>query len=271
MAAISSGPHRRPRGVRLCAAAIALAAPAAAERVDVGQELERLMQVHGFTMKPADLETTRDIDARAEGEALVPRLRLLLEDFDHIIVQTPDGGVERVLILGEKVPYVPPPPQASDAEPETAEADTGAEGEIVLDTQRKGNSHAITLTLEGGNGRRVQRVLLLDTGADYVVLPTSLIGPLAIPPGSLRPQSVQTANGTVDAQIGQLTAVWLQDQRITDVDAAFIEDARLGGSALLGMSVLSRFKVTLDDEANQVVLQGKGPGAAEEPAPEDNP
>jgi clan AA aspartic protease (TIGR02281 family) len=250
--------------VVLCAGLIAMAAPVAAERVDVARELERLMQAHGFTMKPADLESTRDIRARAEGEALIPRLRVLLEDFDHIIVQGPGGGVERVLILGEKVPYVPP---AVDPGPETAQAGPGAAGDIVLDTQRKGTSHAVTLTLEGGNGRRVQRVLLLDTGADYVVLPTSLIGPLSIPPDSLRPQSVQTANGTVDAQIGQLAAVWLADRRIADVDAAFIEDARLGGSALLGMSVLSRFKVTLDDDANQVVLHGKGSGDAAE-APE---
>jgi clan AA aspartic protease (TIGR02281 family) len=236
-----------------------VAATARAERVDVGAELERLMGIHGFDMRPADLATARDVQGRAEGEDLIPRLRMLLENFDHIIVQTPGGGVERVLILGEKAPYVPPPPETAEAEPapEGEGADASTEGEIVLDSQRRGSSHAVTLTLEGSGGRRMQRMLLLDTGADYVVLPTSLIAPLAISAGELRSQPVQTANGTVDAQIGKLTAVWLGGQRITDVDAAFIDDERLGGNALLGMSVLGRFRVTIDDEANQIVLGSK--------------
>lgn len=236
-----------------------VAATARAERVDVGAELERLMGIHGFDMRPADVATARDVQGRAEGEDLIPRLRMLLENFDHIIVQTPGGGVERVLILGEKAPYVPPPPETAEAEPpsEGSGLDASTEGDIVLDSQRKGSSHAVTLTLEGSGGRRMQRMLLLDTGADYVVLPTSLIAPLAISAGELRSQPVQTANGTVDAQIGKLTAVWLGGQRITDVDAAFIDDERLGGNALLGMSVLGRFRVTIDDEANQIVLGSK--------------
>ncbi len=255
-------PRRRRRLAvlaRVCLGATLLAAAEAqAERVDVGAELERLMGIHGFNMRPADLASAREVEGRAEGEALIPRLRTLLENFDHVIVQAPGGGVERVLILGEKAPYVPPPPETAQAEPTAGDdGEPPAEGDIVLDSQRKGSSHAVTLTLEGSGGRRMQRMLLLDTGADYVVLPSSLIAPLAIPPNALRSQPVQTANGTVEAQIGKLTAVWLGGQRITDVDAAFIEDERLGGNALLGMSVLGRFRVTIDDDANQIVLGSK--------------
>ena len=257
-------PRRRRRLAvlaRVCLGATLLAAAEVqAERVDVGAELERLMGIHGFNMRPADLASAREVEGRAEGEALIPRLRTLLENFDHVIVQAPGGGVERVLILGEKAPYVPPPPAPADR-PGRARGRgrrrAAAEGDIVLDSQRKGSSHAVTLTLEGSGGRRMQRMLLLDTGADYVVLPSSLIAPLAIPPNALRSQPVQTANGTVEAQIGKLTAVWLGGQRITDVDAAFIEDERLGGNALLGMSVLGRFRVTIDDDANQIVLGSK--------------
>jgi clan AA aspartic protease (TIGR02281 family) len=232
---------------------------AQAAQVDVAEELERLMAAHGFTMKTADLEATREIEGRIESDELIPRLRVLLEGFDHIIVQKPGGGVERVLILGAKIPYTPPAKTADTGAEDTpeAEAEAGAKVEIVLETQRKGTSHAITLTLEGENGKRVQQVLLLDTGADFVVLPSSLIGPLAIRPSDLRRQSVQTANGTVDAQLGTLAAVWLGDQRIPGIKTAFIDDARLGGNALLGMSVLGRFRVTIDDDNNQVVLAGK--------------
>ena len=228
------------------------------DRVDVAEELERLMAAHGFTMKPADLEATRESEGRIESDELIPRLRVLLEGFDHIIVQKPGGGVDRVLILGAKVPYTPPPPQAAESGEEKAtETEGGAQAEIVLETQRKGTSHAMTLTIEGENGKRVQQVMLLDTGADFVVLPASLIGPLGLRPNNLRRQSVQTANGTVDAQLGTLAAVWLGNQRVPGIAAAFIEDARLGGNSLLGMSVLGRFRVTIDDENNQVVLAGK--------------
>jgi clan AA aspartic protease (TIGR02281 family) len=241
--------------------ALALAAAAsAAPQVDVAQELERLMGAYGFAMKEPDLESTRESKGRAEGEELLPRLKLLLEGFDHIIVQRPDGGVERVLILGEKAPMAaasrPPAQQAADGE-EDPEAEPAEEGEIVIETQRKGTSHAITLALEGNNGKRVQRVLLLDTGADYVVLPASIIPQLGLPPNALRRQAVQTANGPVEARLGRLPAIWLGGQRVEGVETAFIEDDRLGGNSLLGMSVLGRFRVTIDDENNRVTLAGR--------------
>jgi aspartyl protease family protein len=227
-----------------------------APQVEVAQELERLMAVHGFTMKPADLDATREKQGRAEDTDLLPHLRVLLEGFDHVIVQSPQGGVERVLILGEKVPYVPPPPVAATPGAAPADGEESA-GETVLETQRVGASHAVTLTLEGANGRRVQRLLLVDTGADYVVLPSSLIGQLGLAPEGLRQQQVQTANGPTDAALGTLPAVWLKDQRIAGIEVAFIEDSRLGGNALLGMSLLGRFRLTIDDEQGRLVLGGQ--------------
>ncbi len=224
-------------------------------QVDVAEELERLMASSGFTMKPTQLEATRRSIGRAEGEELVPRLRMLLERFDHVIVQKPDGGVERVIILGEKTAVPPPPPTSAQSEEQvTEEGEAAPAAEIVVQTQRKGTSHALMLGLEGENGKRVERPLLLDTGADYVVLPNSLIVPLGINPQRLRRQVVQTANGTVDAQIGTLTAIWFGNQRVSRVATAFIDDTRLGGNALLGMSVLGRFRVTIDDAKNLVLL-----------------
>lgn len=220
-----------------------------AAQVEVAPELERLMAQYGFQMKPADLESTRDQQGRAEeGAELLPRLRALLAGFNHIIVQSGQGGVERVLILGVKAPYTPPPPsgQAPAAPPAT--------GDITLETQRMGSSHAVTLMLEGTNGRRVQRLLLVDTGADYVVLPSSLIGQLGLAPDALHSQQVQTANGNVEAVLGTLPAIWLKQQRVAEVPVAFIEDGRLGGNALLGMSLLGRFRVTIEDEQNRLVL-----------------
>lgn len=226
------------------------AASVGAAQVEVAGELEGLMARYGFEIRPAHLELTRERQGRAEGTELIPRLRVLLEDFNYIIVQAPGGGVQRVLILGAKEPYTPP------ATPPIA-APSGAPSEIVLDTQRVGASHTVTLTLEGEGGRRIQRVLLVDTGADYLVLPNSLIPQLGLAPERLRQQQVQTANGNVDALLGSLPAVWLKDQRVTGIEAAFIEDGRLGANALLGMSLLGRFRVTIEDEKNRLVLGTK--------------
>ncbi len=227
-------------------------------QVEVAAELESLMAQYGFQMDREHLDATRQAQGRADGVDLLPRLNTLLEGFDYVIVQGPQG-VERVLILGAKAPYSAPPPAATEEAPQSDPPPTEPEtkAEIVLESQRKGTSHALALTLEGDNGQRVPRVLLLDTGADFVVLPASLISQLGIRPGALRSQRVQTANGAVEAKLGTLAALWLGDQRVPRVEAAFIDDSRLGGNSLLGMSVLGRFRVTIDDEQNRVVLSGQ--------------
>ena len=66
-----------------------------------------------------------------------------------------------------------------------------------------------------------------------------------------------TANGPVDALLGSLPAVWLKDQRVTGIEVAFIEDGRLGGNALLGMSLLGRFRFTMENESNRLLLGAK--------------
>ncbi len=223
-------------------------------QVELAAELERLKSQHGFEVR--GIAQTAGARARAEGDGLLARLHTLLEDFDHVIVQTPDGGVERLIILGEKVAYVPQPMVETNGE-EDAQVEIGEEGEIILPTQRKGVSHTVTLALEGPNRRRVQQALLVDTGADQVVLPSSLLGSLGIPPSSLRNQRVQTANGPVAARVGTLDGVWLGETQITDVAVAFIEDSRLGGQSLLGMSVLGRFLITIDDDNDQLILKEK--------------
>jgi clan AA aspartic protease (TIGR02281 family) len=261
-----------------------------ADQVDVAEELQRLADAHGFSVK--GLEQTEEVQGRAEGEDLVPRLRRLLEDFNHVIVQAPAKGVERVIILGAKVPYEPPPPPQPEApegdeetpegkaeQPEGEQPDAEAQGgekaeteesgedagsaelamstDIILDTTRRGSQHIVGIGLEGRGGNRVQESLLVDTGADRVVLPASLIARLGISPRDLKQREMQTANGKSSARIGTIRALWLGGTRVTNVDVAFIDDAKLGSSGLLGMSVLGRYKLTIDDERSQITLSSK--------------
>ena len=82
----------------------------------------------------------------------------------------------------------------------------------------------------------------------------------------LRPSEMQTANGKVQARIASQPAVWLGQSRIENVRAAFLEDQMLGNSGLLGMSVLSRFTLTIDDKGNRLTLDAKGGGQGGAPA-----
>lgn len=227
----------------------------ASSMVNIADELELLQAQYGFELR--GIEQTASMEGRAEGTDLASRLRVLLDNFDYVMVQDAAGGVDRVIILGEKVAVVAPP-MVVDSSDSADRTDPG-EGElgdsIVLKTQRQGTSHTVTLTLEGRDGKSVRQVLMVDTGSDHVVLPASLIAPLGISPSDLEQQTVQTANGTVAARLGTLGAVYLDEiNRVEGVSVAFIEDGRLGGNALLGMSLLGRFLVTIDDEQNRLTL-----------------
>ncbi len=214
-------------------------------QVEVAAELRRLSAEFGFALR--GVERSEGIKARAGGGSLPDRLRLLLEDVDHVIVQRPDGGIERIIILGEKGVYIPPP-AGNGSQPESGEA-------IVLATQRQGSSHLVTLGLEGSTGiPQIQATLLIDTGAERVVLPASWMPRLGLASENLAAQTVQTANGLVEALIGRLPAIWVGPKRIEDVEVAFIDDQRLGGAALAGMSLLGRFRMTIDDAKNQLSL-----------------
>ena len=240
-----------------CAALLGAGGPwagAAAAQVDVGTELERLAAEHGFEVTGA--EHLQEATGRAEGDEPYARLRLLLERFDHIILQAPDGKVSRVIVLGRATPGVMIPKTViGTAAPEEGESENAEAGaDVELETIRNGGQHSVSVSLEGPNGERVERVLLIDTGADTVVLPKSLIGELGIDQGKLGARDVQTANGRAQASIGRLQGLWLGDQRLSNVEVAFLDDSNLGSPGLLGMNVLGRYRMTIDDEHNTLKL-----------------
>jgi clan AA aspartic protease (TIGR02281 family) len=228
-----------------------LAASAAeAWQVDVAEELARLAADYGFTVT-GDEHLAESL-GRAEDGSPVRRLRVLLEGFDHIIVEDGSGGIERVIVLGPAEPGVPPtqPLVAVDGGPPP---DTP----IELPTVRQGSQHSVRVALEGADGRRLARLLLIDTGADTVVLPASLIDVLGMGVDALQEREVQTANGTTQALTGRLDAVWLGARRVPDVAVAFLDDEKLGSDGLLGMSVLGRYQLTIDDQENRITLTSR--------------
>lgn len=228
-----------------------------AAQVEIGPELDRLSAAHGFSV--TGVEVLEDERGRSEEIDLYRRLRILLERFDHILVHGVDGDVDRVIIMG-RTNTTPPPKVQIDP----SLSSDSATGQIELETIRKGAQHSVRVTLEGVEGRRVDRALLIDTGADAVVLPASMIAPLGLEQAALSERQVQTANGRAQALMGTLEAVWLDGERLPRVAVAFIDADKLGASGLLGMSVLGRYQMTIDDDNNRLTLT---PNRAASPAP----
>jgi clan AA aspartic protease (TIGR02281 family) len=227
---------------------------AAAAQVEIAPELSRLAAEHRFDL--TGVEVLEDERGRSEEGDLYRRLRILLERFDHILVHGEDGTIARVIIMG-RTNSSPPPKVQIDSRV------AGEPGVIELETIREGAQHSVRVTLEGVGGRRVDRALLIDTGADAVVLPASMIAPLGLEQAALNEREVQTANGRAQALMGRLEAIWLDGERLAGVEVAFLEGDKLGNAGLLGMSVLGRYQMTIDDQNNRLTLSpNRGGGGA---------
>jgi len=140
------------------------------------------------------------------------------------------------------IPEVPPPP----------------DGGSVITTRRMGPHHVVEARLSGPGATPVSLALVVDTGASVLVLPASLREQLGFDDVHLSDGLAQTARGTVRMKRGRLARIELGGPEFPavqhDVDVAFIDDSSLGGMALLGMSFLGRYQVTIDDSRNRITL-----------------
>jgi clan AA aspartic protease (TIGR02281 family) len=168
------------------------------------------------------------------GGSLDQQLRQALESYNHIITQNNKGQIEKVVIINKK--------QNPDI------------GRIVLPTRYQ-DGHFLVAVSVSGNGRFwVTLDMLIDTGADFIVLPESMIEGLGMADETFIPMKVQTANGEVNAKVGKLHEVKIAGDTLVNVDAAFIDDRLLGNNNLLGMSALGRYKLIIDNQSQSITL-----------------
>lgn len=84
-----------------------------------------------------------------------------------------------------------------------------------------------------------------------------MIQELGFNPGNLQEGISQTASGTTPVKVGFLRTVKLGSAAAKDVQVGFIEDRKLQGAKLLGMSFLQRYRMTIDDQNNELILTTK--------------
>jgi aspartyl protease family protein len=202
------------------------------------ERLETLAQDNGFHVSGLERLGEEDADAPDPGLSLENRVAALLSRYNYMIVGKSGGGIEEIRIASLK--------QLSPRRSETGVA-----------ARRLGDHYQVQAQLTGPNGEPLLVFLLVDTGASTLVLPNSMIRRLGFDPGELTPSVSQTAAGQVAVRLGTLPAVRVGEVEAQDVRVAFIANKRLNGARLLGMSFLNRFRFSLDDEHNRLLLLSK--------------
>lgn len=201
---------------------------------DLRVQLRELAAAHGFVLK--GLERLGDDAARPVGGDLRHQIERLLEKYNFVLLHDADGGIAEV-----RISY---PKQAAPILPDT----------YAIQTTRKGLHHVVEAVLIGPGSARQTTSLMVDTGATTVVLPASMMAPLGFRPDDLRDGWSQTANGRIAIKRGTLASLWIGDVVAHDVAVAFVVDPRLPDTRLLGMSFLGRFRVTLDEADDLLIL-----------------
>ena len=170
---------------------------------------------------------------RASG-SLEHQLQQVLASYNHIISRNAKGQIEQVVIINKK-------------------QKTGTD-RIVLPTRYQ-DGHFLVSTFISGNGSLWQTLdMIIDTGADLIVLPESMINGLGMADEAFSHREMQTANGKVNAKVGLLQEVRIAGEILENVDVAFIDDHLLANNSLLGMSVLGRYKLVIDDQSKLITL-----------------
>lgn len=202
-------------------------------------QVQALAEEDGFPVRALD-KLGDDPGKRVSGTTR-EQLSALLADYNHVLLSGNSGAIISLIITSRIVPQPPrlrPRPR-----------------DIEISTTRRGAHHAVETTLTGPAGKPQTLMLLLDTGASTIVLPKTMSGTLGFSEADLRDGWSQTANGRVRTRQGVLPLATVGRAEVRDVKVNFLEDRPLGNNALLGMSFLSHFEVTIDDENNRLVLK----------------
>lgn len=197
--------------------------------------LEVLADRHGFTITGADKLKDEAMPPESGGN-LATQLESLLSGYNYVLQYDAAGAILKLSIVG-------PRPSAEELE-----------RRVGVQSTRRGNYHVVEATVVGPTGAERTLPFIVDTGASTMVLPSSMIEELGFRPDDLEDGQSQTAAGQVPVKLGMLHSVQVGHAHLRDVAVGFIEDEKLGQQNLLGMSFLGQFRLTLDDEANRVIL-----------------
>ena len=193
---------------------IALSAHAqdAEDANDLFQQIQSLQ--NRMNIQITGLERIRNEEKVITSGSLEQQIEQLLASYNHIISRNTKGHIERIVIINKK--------QKTEA------------NRIVLPTSLQGNHFMVSVAISG-NGSLWQTLdMIIDTGADLVVLPESMIAQLGLADSAFTRKKMQTANGMTEAKIGKLQELRIAGETVENVEAAFIPDHSFREKQLVG-------------------------------------
>ncbi len=165
---------------------------------------------------------------------LEQQIKQLFSEYNHILIRNKKGKINRVVIVNKK--------------------QKNKVGRIVLPATIEGSHFVVSVAISGDGKIWKTLDMVIDTGADLVVLPDSMIQELGLTDNLFTQAKMQTANGVTDAKIGVLKELKITGETVENVEAAFVPGSSLGGKSLLGMSVLGRYQLNIDDKNRLITL-----------------
>lgn len=134
------------------------------------------------------------------------------------------------------------------ARPAPADWSAGGSGEVPLDGD--GTAWMVRATLNGST----RALFLLDTGATYCVLSTSLSRRLGLRPGRTS-LDLQTANGTVTVPVVELRTLDVGGSRAHGVQAVVHDAVRSPLDGIIGLNFLNQFHYAIDPRRRTLRLR----------------
>ena len=219
----------------ICILALFALSTHAQDTEDYGDLLQQLQSLQSrMNIQITGLERIRNEETIMTRGSQEQQIEQLLAPFNHIISRNTKGKIERIVIINKK--------QKQEIK------------RIVLPTSLQGNHFVVSVDISGDGSLWQTLDMIIDTGADLVVLPESMIPQLGLSDSTFTRKKMQTANGLTDAKIGMLKKLKIAGETLENVDAAFIADPLLGNNRLLGMSVLGRYQINIDDKSQLITL-----------------
>jgi len=116
-----------------------------------------------------------------------------------------------------------------------------------------GEPIVLTIRVFGDSGVR-EMDAVLDTGASFLTIPPEDAMDLGYELAGAPRVAVATANGVIQAPKILLSRVSLGEYVETDVPAMCLDIAAGGVSSVLGLSLLGRFKLTIDYKSGRLTI-----------------
>lgn len=234
------------------------------------EQVSVLAERHGIKLKGGSKIIGGRAKQLTEEQSVRQKFEVLLNGYNYVVVGDGSDGIRLLHVLGrlsaEEIARnraarpLPLSMQSRSRAKLASSRDTGdgteksASRRVVINTRRFGENHQVIASLTGPNGAPLNIPMTIDPSANTIMLPTSMIEIFGFDRDELEAGYAKTPLGGTSTESGLLLSVKVGEAEVGDVYISFVQDKYLPNDGVLGLSFLRRFRYTLDDEKDQLIL-----------------